>query len=71
MNGEYPRPLTPEELRAVTRAFLDRLRNAFGTSGCNDLFESEGFPAAVVEEFRDDYTAADAWEAALIERGVL
>jgi hypothetical protein len=71
VNGEYPRPLSDEEIRAVGRAFIERLRNSFGTSGCNDLFESEGFPAAVCKEFRDDYTAMDAWEAALKGRGLL
>lgn len=53
--------LTPEEYAAVTATWVERLRNAMGTAGCNDLFEDE-FPKSVCARFRSDYDVLEAWE---------
>ena len=52
--------LNHAEYKAVTQAFMDRLREAMGSAGCNDVFPDE-FPS-VYKRFRSDLELLEAWE---------
>jgi hypothetical protein len=62
MSDEEPAPdLTPEEYESATVTFVERLRNAMSTSGCNDVFADE-FGAPIARKYRSDYDVLEAWE---------
>ncbi len=52
--------LTAEEYEAVTDAWVERLRRAMGTAGCNDVMRDE-FPESVCKRFRFDMDVLEAW----------
>lgn len=56
--------LTDDEFKAVTKAWIARLRDEMGRAGCNDVFAGE-FPESVAKKFHFDLEVLEAWEERL------